>query len=154
MDTPALVLAIVLAAGQIHKLDPNSSQKVNVWDFIKDSLRGSYLTVPFVPSRSMMEAMSSGATLVSSDVAPVSEIITDGQTCHLVDFLKPKALAKTVVNVLSDHQAHQVIGRAARDHIIKTYDFKPIILPRQLEMMDRLQRGVPPSYAQIDGANA
>jgi len=44
MDIPALVLAIVLAAAHKQKANPEGSQRVKVWDIIKDSLRGSALS--------------------------------------------------------------------------------------------------------------
>src|SRR5690606_26137242 len=45
-----------------------------------------YLTVPFVLSWSMMNALSCGAVVVGSDTAPVREMITPGHTGFLADF--------------------------------------------------------------------
>lgn len=44
MDIPALVLAIVLAAAHKQKSNPEKSQKVEVWNIIKESLQGSALS--------------------------------------------------------------------------------------------------------------
>ena len=44
MDIPALVLAIVIAAANKQKTDPSTTQRVEVWKIIKDSLRGSALS--------------------------------------------------------------------------------------------------------------
>jgi hypothetical protein len=44
MDIPALVLAIVIATANKQKTDPSTTQRVEVWKIIKDSLRGSALS--------------------------------------------------------------------------------------------------------------
>ena len=36
-----------------------------------------------------MEAMSAGAAIIASDTAPVREVMRDGETAVLVDFLMP-----------------------------------------------------------------
>ena len=100
-----------------------------------------YLTVPFVPSWSLLEAMSMGATVVASDVPPVREIVTDGETGHLVDFLDPAALAARVVDVLARPGDHAPIGRAARDHVRSTYDFNTCALPTHVSRINDLVAG-------------
>jgi glycosyltransferase involved in cell wall biosynthesis len=61
-----------------------------------------YLTVPFVVSWSLLEAMSMGATVVASDVAPVREVMEHGKTGLFVDFFDPPALARQVADVLAN----------------------------------------------------
>jgi glycosyltransferase involved in cell wall biosynthesis len=61
-----------------------------------------YLTMPFVLSWSLLEAMSMGATIVASDVAPVREAVTHEKTGLLVDFFDTSAIADQVIEVLSD----------------------------------------------------
>jgi glycosyltransferase involved in cell wall biosynthesis len=95
-----------------------------------------YLTVPFVLSWSLLEAMAMEATIVASDVAPVREAVTHGQTGLLVDFFQPEALARQVVDVLSRPQAFAALGPAARAHVIDTYDFRTRTLPQQVAHMN------------------
>ena len=99
-----------------------------------------YLTVPFVLSWSLLEAMSMGATIVASDVAPVREAMTHGETGLLVDFFDPEALAAQVADVLAAPGDYAHLGPAARAHIVENYDF----LTRCLEVhIDRINALAP-----------
>lgn len=106
-----------------------------------------YLTVPFVLSWSALEAMSMGATLVASDVAPVREAITHGKTGLLVDFFNPQALADQVTDVLRNPSDYAHIGPAARKHIVENYDFESKCLPVHLEKINSLVPHLPPIEA-------
>tara|TARA_R110002049_G_scaffold117332_2_gene270573 strand:+ start:164031 stop:165275 length:1245 start_codon:yes stop_codon:yes gene_type:complete len=97
-----------------------------------------YLTMPFVMSWSLLEAMSMGATIVASDVAPVREAVTHRKTGLLVDFFDPQALASQVVDVLARPDAHAALGPAARAHVVKTYDFLGKCLPEHLAQINAL----------------
>ncbi len=88
-----------------------------------------YLTMPFVLSWSLLEAMAMEATIVSSDVEPVREVMTDGETGLLVDFFDPDAIAARVVDVLEDPSKFAHLGPAARAHIVENYDFLTRSLP-------------------------
>ena len=105
-----------------------------------------YLTMPFVLSWSMMEAMSMEATVVAADVDPVREILTHGKTGLLVDFFDPAALAAQVVDVLENPEQYAELGPAARAHIIDKYDFKTHALPGLIGHMNALL----PADKQID----
>jgi glycosyltransferase involved in cell wall biosynthesis len=94
-----------------------------------------YLTVPFVLSWSMMEAMSVGALMIGSDTAPVREVIEHGKNGLLVDFFKPQQLADTVCDVLADPQAYAHLRLAARQTVVDRYDFKIKSLPAYMELI-------------------
>lgn len=97
-----------------------------------------YLTMPFVLSWSLLESMSMGAVIVASDVAPVREAITDGETGMLVDFFDHEALADKVIDVLARPKDYAHIGEAARDHVVKTYDFLTVCLPEHIRQINAL----------------
>ncbi|NRB19343.1 MAG: glycosyltransferase [Rhodobacteraceae bacterium] len=97
-----------------------------------------YLTMPFVLSWSLLEAMSMQATVVASDVAPVREAITHGKTGLLVDFFDPQALADQVIEVLAQPQKYAHLGVAARAHVVAQYDFLSHCLPQHISRINSL----------------
>ena len=106
-----------------------------------------YLTVPFVLSWSMMDAMSCGAVVLGSDTAPVREMIQDGFNGLLADFFDADALAAKAISVLRDPDAARPLGRAAEKMILDRYSLEAV-LPRMLELYERAAsiklRGWPP----------
>ena len=99
-----------------------------------------YLTVPFVLSWSMLEAMATGALVVGSDTAPVRELIDDGVNGLLTDFFDVDQLTERLDSVLQGKVDKSSLGQAARATITERYGL-PHILPRQWEMMRRVAAG-------------
>lgn len=97
-----------------------------------------YLTMPFVLSWSMMEAMSMQATIVASDVAPVREMISHNETGLLVDFHQPDQLASQVVDVLANTSDYAHLGVNARQFIVDKHDFLTQCLPEHLRRINDL----------------
>jgi glycosyltransferase involved in cell wall biosynthesis len=95
-----------------------------------------YLTVPFVLSWSMMDAMSCGAVVLGSDTAPVREMIRDGENGLLADFFDADALAAKAIEVLKDPDAARPLGRAAEQMIRERYSLEAV-LPKMLELYER-----------------
>ncbi len=95
-----------------------------------------YLTVPFVLSWSMMDAMSCGAVVLGSDTAPVREVIKDGETGLLASFFSPEEFATKAVPVLKDPAAYRPLGRAAEELIVEKYSLDAV-LPQMLEMYEQ-----------------
>jgi glycosyltransferase involved in cell wall biosynthesis len=94
-----------------------------------------YLTVPFVLSWSMLEAMSLGCCVVGSATPPVQEVITHGQNGLLVDFFDPEAIARQVCDVLDRPKDYKDIRRAARAHVVEHYDYQKVCLPRHHQII-------------------
>jgi glycosyltransferase involved in cell wall biosynthesis len=97
-----------------------------------------YLTMPFVLSWSLLESMAMGATIVASDVGPVQEAITHGETGLLVDFFDTDALAEQVIEVLATPEKFAHLGKAARAHVVREYDFLTKCLPEHIAQINAL----------------
>jgi glycosyltransferase involved in cell wall biosynthesis len=94
-----------------------------------------YLTVPFVLSWSMMDAMSAGAVVLGSRTAPVEEMIREGENGLLADFFNPAEFADKAIAALSDIAGHRALGRAAEGMIEREYSLE-IVTPMMLKMYE------------------
>ena len=99
-----------------------------------------YLTYPFVLSWSLLETMSAGAAIVTSDTAPVKEAMVDGQTGLFVDFFDRVGLVEKTCQLLDDKALRKKLGTAARQHIVNNYDLHRTCLPKHLEWVDQLAK--------------
>ena len=73
-----------------------------------------YLTVPFVLSWSLLEAMAAGCSIVASATAPVQEVLKDGISALLVDFFDPEAQAAAIERLLVDAALSARLATAAQ----------------------------------------
>ena len=96
----------------------------------------AYLTVPFVLSWSMLEAMAMEACVVASRTGPVEEVITDGVNGRLVDFFDIEAWSEMLTNALASPQRYTALRQAARRTIVENYDLSRVCLPRQLRFVE------------------
>ncbi len=109
-------------------------------DVLRISAAHVYLTVPFVLSWSMMEAMSTGALIVGSDTDPVREVIRDGENGILVPFFEPEALAAQLTDILADQVRYVPMRQKARDLVLERYDMKRIT-KRYFNLIERVAKG-------------
>lgn len=80
-----------------------------------------YLTVPFVLSWSLLEAMSAGCAIVASNTAPVREVLVEGENALLVDFFAHRDLADRVEALLDAPERARALGAAARATVLRQY---------------------------------
>lgn len=99
-----------------------------------------YLTVPFVLSWSLLNAMACGCRILASDVAPVREVIDDGVNGLLRDFFDPDAQAQACLDVLADPAASAPLGEAARRTIEEHYSLDDL-LPRHAALYEEVASG-------------
>jgi glycosyltransferase involved in cell wall biosynthesis len=85
-----------------------------------------YLTVPFVLSWSMLEAMATECVVIGSNTAPVSEVI-NGENGLLVDFFSPSEIAAKVDEVLAKPEKFALMRQNARKTVIKNYQVQQSI---------------------------
>jgi glycosyltransferase involved in cell wall biosynthesis len=83
-----------------------------------------YLTVPYVLSWSLMQAMATGCTILGSATAPVQEVIEPDVNGLLADFYDVDGLAEQAIRVLGEPEAYRHLGTAARQHILEKYELK------------------------------
>lgn len=103
-----------------------------------------YLTVPFVLSWSMLEAMATGCLVVTSGTEPVLEVVEDGKNAIVVDFFDHEALAERIEHVLRRPDAFRALRAAARRTIEARYALKDL-LPRQIQLIEDVAEGrIPP----------
>ena len=102
-----------------------------------------YLTVPFVLSWSMLEAMSAGCLVIGSATPPVQEVIEDGQNGVLVDFFSPDMIAARVIDALEHPSRYASVRAAARWTALSRYSLERC-LPPQIALLETLARGKVP----------
>jgi glycosyltransferase involved in cell wall biosynthesis len=79
-----------------------------------------YLTVPFVLSWSMLEAMAIGCVVIGANTAPVSEVL-NSENGVMVDFFSATDIASAVDKVLKNPQEYLAIRQNARATIMQKY---------------------------------
>lgn len=99
-----------------------------------------YLTVPFVLSWSLMEAMASGCAIVASKTAPVQEMISHNKEALLADFYDAGEVAKQVLQMLESKTLREKLGRIARKKIITHYSIPVIAKKYQQVIEDWVQK--------------
>ncbi|MFN2164716.1 MAG: glycosyltransferase family 4 protein [Anaerolineae bacterium] len=87
-----------------------------------------YLTVPFVLSWSMLEAMSAGCAVIGSDTAPVREVLQHGRNGLLVDFFSKEQLADAVDDLFDHPRRRQALAAAGRQTVVAQYDARDALV--------------------------
>jgi glycosyltransferase involved in cell wall biosynthesis len=80
-----------------------------------------YLTVPFVLSWSLLNALACECTVLASDTAPVLEVVRHEETGLLADFFDVEGLAAQALRVLRDPAAFRPLGHAGRAEVEERY---------------------------------
>ena len=99
-----------------------------------------YLTVPFVLSWSLLNAMASGCVVLASDVAPVREVISSRVHGILEPLFDVDRLTEAALAVLDNPADFAPLGRAARDRISELYSLE-IAIPALKDYYERAAQG-------------
>lgn len=99
-----------------------------------------YLTMPFVLSWSLFDALACGCTVLASDTAPVREVIEPEKTGLLADFFDVDGLATQALRVLAEPAAFRPLADAGVQLIDDKYCLAKTA-PQVLELCQRVVRG-------------
>ncbi|MGQ9463684.1 MAG: glycosyltransferase family 4 protein, partial [Candidatus Fervidibacter sp.] len=72
----------------------------------------------------VIEAMAAGKPVVASRIAPLTEIVVDGETGILVPPDDPEAFAKTIVRLLSGPEERQQMGKLGVQRVYENFSTK------------------------------
>lgn len=98
-----------------------------------------YLTVPFVLSWSLLEALSCGCLVVASDTPPVREVIQDGVNGILVNFFDSRKIAEKVAACLDYPSFMENIRANARKTVEERYALNNM-LKAQINILKELAK--------------
>lgn len=122
-------------------------------DLLRRSTVHVYLTVPFVLSWSLIEAMATGCAIVASDTAPVREAIRHGEQAMLVEFFDSPGLAATVRSLLADDGRRASLSLAAQRQACTDYDLAALLPHRRVMLGLPLRRDATPAVRPVDASN-
>ena len=94
-----------------------------------------YLTVPFVLSWSLMDALACGTTVLASNTAPVREMVEHGKNGLLVDFFDAENIADVANQILDRPGGFKPLGQAGVEMIRERYSLD-VCLPRMLALYE------------------
>jgi glycosyltransferase involved in cell wall biosynthesis len=94
-----------------------------------------YLTVPFVLSWSLMDALACGVTVLCSDTPPVREMVQHRQNGLLADFFDIDGFVEMANKVLDSPGEYRSLGQAGMAMIREKYSLD-ICLPRMLHLYE------------------
>ena len=94
-----------------------------------------YLTVPFVLSWSLLDALACGALVLASGTAPVREVIEHGRNGLLADFFDLDTMDDLAFRALDAPVEHEPLRRAAVETVRERYSLE-VCLPQMLRMYD------------------
>ncbi len=99
-----------------------------------------YLTVPFVLSWSLLNALACGCTVLASDTPPVREFIRAGETGLVRNFFDVDGFADAALRVLADPAAYHHLGQAGARLIREQYSLHSVI-PRMTAFYEEVAQG-------------
>ena len=99
----------------------------------------AYLSRPYVPSWSLLEAMACGAPVVACADAGVEELVIDGVSGRLVPAGDPAALLQTLLSLLTDAENAAPLRHGARRHIASHFDHRRCV-GAQIDLLDAVAR--------------
>ena len=91
-------------------------------DLMRSSTVHVYLTLPYVLSWSVLQAMSCGCCVVGSATPPVQEVMEDRVNGLLANVNSPEEIADRILEALEDGALRKRISSAARETVLEKYN--------------------------------
>jgi len=107
-----------------------------------------YLTVPFILSWSLFDALACGATVLASATPPVQELIRHGENGLLAGFFDVDKFAEEALRVLAEPEAFRHLGQAGLALVREKYSLD-VCLPQMLRMYERVVNSPHPAAAPV-----
>jgi glycosyltransferase involved in cell wall biosynthesis len=98
-----------------------------------------YLSVPFVASWSLLNALSCGCVVLAGEVEPVREIIEPGRHGLFAPLFDLDQLTRVALRVLDDPAAHAPLGEAGRRLVEERYSLE-VAIPALADFFERVAR--------------
>jgi len=131
LDQDQYDLSRILFTGRIPT--PDLAQLLSLTDL------HVYLTVPFVLSWSLMNALACGAVVLASATAPVREMIEHEKNGLLVDFFDIDAMVDWACRVLDDPASFRQLGDAGIEMIRTRYSLE-LCLDQMLKLYEWVKK--------------
>ena len=96
-----------------------------------------YLTVPFVLSWSLFNALACECVVLASDTEPVREVIRHGENGLLNDFFDVDGFAEQALRVLRDPHSHGPLGQSGAETVRDRYSLD-YCFPRVADFYERV----------------
>src|SRR5262249_1117412 len=97
-----------------------------------------YLTVPFVLSWSLLNALACECTVLASDTAPVREVIRHEENGLRAGFFNVDGLAAQALKVLRNPAAYRSLGKAGRALVEERYSLETTF-PKLWDLLARVK---------------
>lgn len=95
-----------------------------------------YLTVPFILSWSVFNALACGSTILASSTGPVTEVIRHEENGLLCNFFDEEGFLDLARQVLKDPKAYKTLGQRGRSLVQRNYSTE-VCLPRIASLFHR-----------------
>jgi glycosyltransferase involved in cell wall biosynthesis len=123
---------------RLHFLEWISEEAVA--DLLKQSTVHFHWTVPFVLSRSAIQAAACGALIVASDTAPVRDLIEHNYSGMLFELFDVASATRLVLEGLESQNAFRAVREGARRVALERHSLD-VAAPKLAEMIARVARG-------------
>jgi glycosyltransferase involved in cell wall biosynthesis len=89
------------------------------------------------------EAMSMQVPAIASRIAPVTEVVADGETGLLIELGNVQGFAEAMLSLLEDEARRQAMGRAGRERVVNLFSHRRMAEAHEQIYLQHLSRVTP-----------